>query len=452
MRANSWGRASLSDIADINPKYQISKGTVATFVEMAALPVFSRDIETQSITQKMYAGSGAKFANGDTLVARITPCLENGKTAKVHELADESIGFGSTEFIVLSAKDKNDANFLYYLTRTKEFRDYSIARMEGTSGRQRVPSAAVSAFEFLCPSPNERRVIGQFLNLIDDRIKALKLQNNLISKINIKLYRSWFVNFDPVLNKTQNKALRGVDKETAKLFPSSLVDTKNGKLPSGWNYVAFGDLLEHTIGGDWGGENRDDKNTERVAIIRGTDIPDLVSGANSRVAIRYTTKSKLASRKLCHGDIVIEVSGGSKDQPTGRSILITDELLSQFDCPVEPASFCRLFRPKDPLYSPFLSVHLSHIYQLGKTWEYQIQSTGISNFQTTHFLNHEMIALPPKDILIAFNKVAEASTRRSQDTQIQNLNTLRDDVLPKLMAGQMGFLDLEHVLNHGWEN
>lgn len=114
-------------------------------------------------------------------------------------------------------------------------------------------------------------------------------------------------------------------------------------------------------------------------------MPDLQSGMMNRVPIRYTSQKKLASRKLQDGDLVLEVSGGSKDQPTGRSLYMTNGLLSQFDCPVEPASFCRLLRPTEPKQGLLLAQHMTYIYADGKTWQYQNQSTGIANFQTTHF-------------------------------------------------------------------
>ena len=138
-------------------------------------------------------------------------------------------------------------------------------------------------------------------------------------------------------------------------------------MPKGWKLVPFGELLIHTIGGDWGDETPSEKNDTRVAIIRGTDIPDLQSGAANRVPLRYTSTKKLATRKLQDGDLVLEVSGGSKDQPTGRALYLTEALLGQFDCPVEPASFCRLLRPIDRNIGLLLAQHLTYIYGIGKT-------------------------------------------------------------------------------------
>ncbi|MGL6519566.1 hypothetical protein ACSZNZ_23500, partial [Aeromonas caviae] len=181
----------------------------------------------------------------------------------------------------------------------------------------------------------------------------------------------------------------------------------------GWKLMPFGELLNHTIGGDWGDETPNDKNDTKVAIIRGTDMPDLQSGMIGRVPVRYTSQKKLATRKLQDGDLVLEVSGGSKDQPTGRSLYMTTGLLEQFDCPVEPASFCRLLRPISHEYGVLLSQHMTYIYADGKTWQYQNQSTGIANFQTTHFLETEVVAVPTDDVLKLFAETIRSMIDRS---------------------------------------
>ena len=154
--SSEWCEVSLDELADINPRRTISKGTSAKFIDMAALPINGRDIDSKDVILREFTSGGAKFKNGDTLLARITPCLENGKTAHVSCLSGDEFAFGSTEFIVLGPKSVDDSLFLYYLARSEEFRTYAISRMEGTSGRQRVPNSAVSEYRFLCPPPHVR--------------------------------------------------------------------------------------------------------------------------------------------------------------------------------------------------------------------------------------------------------------------------------------------------------
>lgn len=146
--SDSWLVGTLSDIANLNPQRSLSKGVNAIYVEMSNLPKsgpFPNGWEN-----KAYNG-GARFRNGDTLLARITPCLENGKTAYVNFLEDNQIAFGSTEYIVLSPKEGYPGEMLYFLARDNDFVSYAVKNMSGTSGRQRVSAAALAGYEMKIP-------------------------------------------------------------------------------------------------------------------------------------------------------------------------------------------------------------------------------------------------------------------------------------------------------------
>lgn len=250
----------LSEIIEFNPPRKLVKGKNAPFVEMAALPQNSRDISY--VFQKEFNGSGTKFKNGDTLLARITPCLENGKTAKVNCLHANEIAHGSTEFIVMQAKEPEyDEDFIYYLCRWNNFRDYAVGRMEGSSGRQRVDWRAVSEFECNLPDKEIRKKVGYSLKQFDDKIATNNKINQTLESISQTLFKSWFVDFDPVKAKIAAKeqgddpqlaammAISGksedeinqmpADKlkqlaETADLFPDEMMDSELGEFPKGW--------------------------------------------------------------------------------------------------------------------------------------------------------------------------------------------------------------------------
>ena len=135
----------LDDIAIINPKRQLKKGEVAPYIEMSSLN--SSSPEPDYIDEKAYSG-GMKFVNGDTLLARITPCLENGKAAYIDRLENNQVGFGSTEYIVLTPKLPNiSSEFLYCIVKDPVFLSFAKKRMTGTSGRQRVSGEAIASFE-----------------------------------------------------------------------------------------------------------------------------------------------------------------------------------------------------------------------------------------------------------------------------------------------------------------
>jgi len=161
---DTWALTPLTELFDINPSYTIRKGEMAPYLDMKNMPTEGHAPE--EVGKRAFA-SGAKFVNGDTLVARITPCLENGKTAFVDFLNDGETGWGSTEYIVLKPKFSTPPIFAYLLARTNEFRSFAIQAMTGTSGRQRVPYSALQHFNIAAP-PAE--ILTEFGNLVEPLI------------------------------------------------------------------------------------------------------------------------------------------------------------------------------------------------------------------------------------------------------------------------------------------
>jgi type I restriction enzyme S subunit len=366
--------------------------------------------------------------------------------------------------VKLTGLEYHDALYLYYYLSSSRGQ-HEISK--GTVGavQPKLPIYNIEKLKVLWPADkDERRRTAAVLGRLDDKIELNRRINQTLEAMAQAIFKSWFVDFDPVKAKIAAKAegrdpLRAAmtaisgkpDAEldtlppnqfaplaaTAALFPDEMEDSELGEIPTGWTAASFGSLLTYTIGGDWGSDVPDVTNDTRVAIIRGTDLPDLDQAQTNRVPVRYTTQKKLASRRVQVGDIVLEVSGGSRDQPTGRSFRMTANAIREFDCPVEPASFCRLLRPVSLEIGVVLGLHLSHIYQQGKTWEYQNQSTGIANFQTAHFLETELVARPPKAVADAFFKMVNPILERRHDPQARLLAALRDTLLPKLLSGEL---------------
>lgn len=183
-------KCKLSDIAEFNPKESLKKGTIAKKVAMDQLNPFCRDIP--GYTLEPYSG-GAKFRNGDTIMARITPCLENGKTAKVNILDDEEVGFGSTEYIVFRAiNGVSDADYLYYLICSPLVRTPAIKSMVGSSGRQRVQTDVIKNLTLDVPPLSEQEKIGGLLKTLDDKIELNNAINNNLEQQADAIYQSFF--------------------------------------------------------------------------------------------------------------------------------------------------------------------------------------------------------------------------------------------------------------------
>jgi len=175
-----WGVAPLPHMIAVNPTRPLRKGEVAPYLDMANMP--TRGHSPNEVVDRPY-GSGMRFINGDTLVARITPCLENGKTAYVDFLEDRQVGWGSTEYIVLRPKLPVPNEFAYCLARSEHFRDFAIQSMTGSSGRQRVP--AESLFNFLIAVPPEHIVqkFGSIIRPLFGRSNIVALESRTLSTL-----------------------------------------------------------------------------------------------------------------------------------------------------------------------------------------------------------------------------------------------------------------------------
>ena len=179
------------DFMEFNPKESLKKGELATKVAMDKLLPFEKFIS--SMEQAPFSG-GSKFKNGDTLLARITPCLENGKTAFVDGLKEGEVAFGSTEFIVLrSRKGVSDPQFIYYLAISSFFRSIAIKSMVGSSGRQRVQIGALKDIDIKVPSLEEQRRIASRLALLDSKIALNSRINDNLEQQILSLYEHLFV-------------------------------------------------------------------------------------------------------------------------------------------------------------------------------------------------------------------------------------------------------------------
>jgi len=185
-----WEAVSINDAIEINPRLSLPKGTVATYADMKALPTSGYAIS--GVISKAYSG-GSKFQNRDVLLARITPCLENGKTGIVDFLDSESeVGFGSTEFIVLREKGRINLPFIACLAREENFRLHCIQSMVGSSGRQRVQNACFDSFHVALPADKAvletftRTTEAMFRKSSDDGFTSrnlIKLRDTLLPKL-----------------------------------------------------------------------------------------------------------------------------------------------------------------------------------------------------------------------------------------------------------------------------
>lgn len=210
-----WFEKRLDEIAEFNPRESFKKGSIAKKISMDKLQPFCRDVPGFEL--EPYSG-GTKFRNGDTIMARITPCLENGKTAKVSVLENGEVGFGSTEYIVFRAKDGCDPDFLYYLVTSPIVRGPAIKSMVGSSGRQRVQTDVLQTLMVKVPDLETQQSISGILKSLDDKIAANRKINDNLEQQAKALYKDWFLDFSPF--------------------------SSDGTLPEGWRIGTVGDIIQ----------------------------------------------------------------------------------------------------------------------------------------------------------------------------------------------------------------
>lgn len=187
---DNWRTVRAAEFIEFNPRLTIKKGAVATKIAMDKLLPFTKRIPS---TEQAEFNGGAKFCNGDTIMARITPCLENGKTAFVDILEDGEVAFGSTEFIVMRARDGiSDSQFIYYLATSPDFRNIAIKSMVGSSGRQRVQQGVLDDLELTVPPLDEQKKIGHFLATIDQKIAHNNKINDNLADLLQAVYQEHF--------------------------------------------------------------------------------------------------------------------------------------------------------------------------------------------------------------------------------------------------------------------
>lgn len=387
-----WSIKKLSEIADFNPSEPLQKGKISKKIGMDKIFPFNRDITSYEVVPFT---SGTKFRNGDTIMARITPCLENGKIAKVSILDEDEIGFGSTEFIVLRAKEEIDEDYLYYLTCSSIVREPAIKSMVGSSGRQRVQTDVVLNLEIEVPSYKEQKVIGKILRNLDDKIKLNNEINNNLEQQAQAIFKSWFVDFKPF------------DK----------------KMPTNWSKGTIDDLAKEIVCG----KTPPTKTTEYYGTeIPFITIPDMHGKIYSITTERYLSilgANSQVKKSLPKNSVCVSCIGTA-----GLVTLVAEE--SQTNQQINSII------PKDGFSSYFIYLLMQTLYdtinKLGQS------GSTIVNLNKTQFGKIQVI-IPTVSVMTNFDEIMSPIFEKILQNQKENLSLvlLRDTLMPKLISGEI---------------
>lgn len=448
---NDWEEIKLDSLVDFTPKRTIKKGTLAPFVSMADITENSKYIP--EFFEKEYKGGGSRFKNGDTLFARITPCLQNGKCSRVTGLKDDSIAHGSTEFIVMAAKNPEfDSEFIYYLARTPHFRAYAESRMIGSTGRQRVAWQDLADYEFIVPNEPQRKLIGDVLSKFDEKIELNRQMNETLEAMAQALFKSWFVDFDPVIDnallagKTIPEPLKEradmhqaqldsgkvkTNSEINDLFPSEFEFTEElGWIPMGWSVKSFSHLAKLDT-------TSVKPSLEPEKIWEHYSIPAFDVDESPVFDLGETIKSN--KYKVDSNAILV-----SKLNPETERIWWVD--IDDEDSAICSTEFMQ--------FIPENVGHRGYIYNLVRSYPFQVEilsrvtgSTGSRQRAQPKSVAEIAVILPNSKLVDRFSEISgnlksKVSSNIRQNTQLAKL---RDTLLPKLMSGELRIVDAEKL-------
>lgn len=383
-----------TEYVEVNPKTNLKKGEYAPFVEMANVSITYR--EPEKIEYKKYT-SGPKFQNGDSVVARIEPCLQNGKR---FFWKSDKIGFGSTEYIVFRAKEgKMDSKYLFYLLKTDYIKKSMVSSMVGATGRQRVNNDIFGQIEIVVPNIEKQKKIGRTLFLYDDLIENNQKQIKLLEEAAQRLYKEWFVD------------LRFQGHENTKIVDG---------VPEGWQWCKVRDVA--------------DINSSALPKNYKEDFIDYVDLGSVRCGhietrTRYNLNEAPGRAKRCakDGDII----WGMVRPNLKAYALVTNPK----ETDVFSTGFAVLSAKKVP-YS-YLYCAVTQEEFVG----YLVNATNGAAYPAVKPVHFEVadILKPDDKVLEQFHSVADLIFRKIEmlDKQNHNLSEARDLLLPKLMNGEV---------------
>lgn len=379
-----WTEMRAADFIEFNPRMSIKKGTIATKVAMDKLQPFTKKIPD---TEKAPFSGGSKFRNGDTIMARITPCLENGKTAFVDILGEDEIAFGSTEFIVMRAKEGvSDPQFIYYLATSPSFRNIAIKSMVGSSGRQRVQQTVLDELVLSVPPLEEQKKISSLLCVLDQKIALNNEINDNLQQQAKSLYEEMFLN--------------NPDADMVSGTLSDIATITMGQSPSGSSY-----------------------NEESVGEIFYQGRAEF--GFRFPTRRLFTTEPK---RMAEPGDVLLSVRAPVGDLNVAYEKCCIGRGLGAIHSKTGDSSFM--------LYTMFALKPQLDVFNGEGTVFGSINRNGLSNLP---------VNIPSAEEIAKFEATVRPMDNliRTNYEEICRLQSIRDSLLPKLMSGEIDVSDIQ---------
>lgn len=401
----------LDDFCQINPTVQLNRNEEYEFVEMADLVPGDRYVFSKN--KKIFNGSFSKFSNKDTLMAKITPCLENGK---ISQYIGTNKAFGSTEFNIFREKENvSDANYLYYLISSTIVKDPAIKSMSGATGRQRANLDEIKQIEVLDISLKNQQKIAKVLSNYDDLIENNNKRIKILEEMAQKIYKEWFIDFK----------FPGHETTTFK-------QTNLGKIPSDWKIDLANQIAEIYIG-----RTPSRKDFECFTTCKKdkkwVSIKD-IGHSNEYIfdTSEYLTENAIKKYNvpLIPKDTIIL----SFKLTVGKVTITTEEMTSN--------EAIAQFQIKDKELIP-----TNYLFLYLKNFEYNNlgNTSSIGNAINSTIVKNMPIIVPDKGFVQKFDKTVINIFNQIKNLSQQNINLkqARDILLPRLISGEIDVENLE---------
>ena len=393
---SSWRKVKLGEFLEINPSIKLERGKEYPYIDMSDVQPFSQIYDW--FKRRIFNGSGAKFENGDTIFARITPCLENGKIAYINNLSVP--GFGSTEFLVLRGKRGiSDSRFIYYLSLSHKVRKLAEQSMIGVSGRQRVERGAFEKIEVEVPEdPNEQKRIADILSAFDDKIEVNNKIVKILEEMAREIFKEWF------------------DKK-------SKVKSQKSKF---WETMKVGDLV-WIISGYPFSSKLYNKSKKGIGVVTIKNVQDgnFITECDSFIEEEKIPKNINKECLISDGDILLSLTGN-----VGRVCFVYcgKYLLNQRVAKIKPKN------PNDRAFIYFL-FRQPDMQNLLINMAKGSAQPNLSPVETGEI----EITIPSREILDRLNKAINPMYEKLIKLKVENkkLAAMRDLLLTKLMIGEI---------------
>ena len=403
--SKKYRNVKLSEIAWIDPICNFEKCKEVSFIPMDAIDSGNGVVSYQGIKRVEESKGFTRFREGDILWAKITPCMQNAKSAIARNLLN-GYGCGSTEFFVIRSKDENvvKQEYLLYLLRDKRILNTAMNYFGGSAGQQRVSSLFLRTFNVPIPSIQEQNTICEILakysNLKhqkEQQAEALlqSIDDYLLGELGIQLPEMKSPTLQDRMFVVNSSEVSG-GRFDPKLYSNAIKQLKQLLLTSPFDKQPLTSFIQSSCSGEWGKdetEEVDENKNTKCLVIRATEFDNTYNLRldNSRVKYRWIDNSKLFRMNIQPNDLLIEKSGGSEDQPVGRISILTDEILANHR--IAYSNFIHKITVEgiNPMYLYF---YLKTVHNMGITDSMQSQTNGIRNLIMHEYFD-QTIVVPP---------------------------------------------------------